>query len=112
MGPFSYPMRIPLRLIPPITLLGLGLLLLSAALPPSDDERVPFPTEMPCGIPEMPGWGSDENRRRYSLGQRLFFDTRLSIDRTISCASCHPVDRGFASPEPLPRRRHRLPGVA
>jgi len=26
-----------------------------------------------------------------SLGKKLFFDKRLSIDDTISCASCHDV---------------------
>src|SRR6266699_1409179 len=24
-----------------------------------------------------------------TLGRRLFFDTQLSVDRTLSCASCH-----------------------
>jgi cytochrome c peroxidase len=30
-----------------------------------------------------------------ALGQRLFFDPRLSKDRTLSCATCHPAERGF-----------------
>ena len=30
-----------------------------------------------------------------SLGERLFFDKRLSADRSISCASCHQPDRAF-----------------
>ena len=29
-----------------------------------------------------------------SLGQRLFHDTRLSGDGTVSCASCHNLDSG------------------
>ena len=30
------------------------------------------------------------------LGKRLFFDPRLSGDTTLSCASCHMPDKGFA----------------
>lgn len=29
------------------------------------------------------------------LGEKLFFDKRLSIDQTISCSSCHQPDRAF-----------------
>lgn len=31
---------------------------------------------------------------RVALGDRLFHDPRLSGDGTVSCASCHPLDRG------------------
>jgi cytochrome c peroxidase len=30
------------------------------------------------------------------LGQRLFFDPRLSVNNTLSCASCHRLDKGGA----------------
>ena len=33
---------------------------------------------------------------RAALGKRLFHEPRLSGDATISCASCHPIDRGGA----------------
>jgi len=32
--------------------------------------------------------------RKVVLGQRLFHDTRLSRDDSVSCASCHRLDRG------------------
>jgi cytochrome c peroxidase len=32
------------------------------------------------------------------LGQQLYFDTRLSADNTISCASCHDPRTGWANP--------------
>ncbi len=35
------------------------------------------------------------------LGHRLFFDQRLSGDGTISCATCHDPEHGFADPRPL-----------
>lgn len=38
---------------------------------------------------------------RAELGKRLFFDTRLSGDDSISCSSCHIPANGFSFPEPL-----------
>ncbi|RLQ19351.1 cytochrome-c peroxidase [Vibrio sp. SBT000027] len=35
------------------------------------------------------------------LGKRLFFDTRLSGDDSISCSRCHIPANGFSYPEPL-----------
>ena len=32
---------------------------------------------------------------RVALGHKLYFDTRLSADGTVSCATCHDVTRGF-----------------
>ena len=32
---------------------------------------------------------------RVKLGHKLYFDTRLSADGTVSCATCHDVTRGF-----------------
>ena len=42
---------------------------------------------------------------RVALGKRLFHDPLLSQDRSISCASCHPIDRGGAD------QRQLSPGV-
>lgn len=42
----------------------------------------------PDGIPVTP--------ERIALGQKLFFDERLSFDATVSCATCHRPDHGFA----------------
>lgn len=33
--------------------------------------------------------------QRVALGKKLYFDTRLSRDGTLSCATCHDVSRGF-----------------
>jgi cytochrome c peroxidase len=32
---------------------------------------------------------------RVELGRKLFFDTRLSRDNSVACATCHDVTRGF-----------------
>ena len=33
--------------------------------------------------------------QRVELGRKLYFDTRLSPDNSVSCATCHDVTRGF-----------------
>lgn len=34
------------------------------------------------------------SREKIALGKELFFDTRLSRDKTLSCASCHKLEEG------------------
>lgn len=36
---------------------------------------------------------------KVSLGKRLFFDKNLSMDRSISCATCHNPTQGFSNGE-------------
>ena len=36
-----------------------------------------------------------------ALGRRLFYDPILSADRSVSCASCHSPQFGFADPRPV-----------
>ena len=35
-------------------------------------------------------------RAKIELGRQLYFDRRLSSDRTVSCADCHHPDEGYA----------------
>lgn len=35
---------------------------------------------------------------KIKLGKRLYFDPALSVDGTVSCASCHVPEKGFADP--------------
>jgi cytochrome c peroxidase len=41
------------------------------------------------------------NNKKVDLGQRLFFDPNLSKDGTVSCATCHKPDHGFADDKPV-----------
>lgn len=52
--------------------------------------------ELPLGLPPIP-WPADNpySKKKADLGQLLYFDTRLSSDGTISCASCHAVPKAF-----------------
>ena len=49
----------------------------------------------------MPGAESD-TPERIALGRKLFFDVRLSINDTQSCATCHPIEKGRAGTDNLP----------
>src|SRR5262249_26438599 len=53
------------------------------------------PSERNDGI----GWGLDD--RLALLGQKLFFDSRLSGTGTTACASCHNPSYAFAEPRPV-----------
>lgn len=48
-------------------------------------------------LPQPPTLKADE----VDLGKRLFFDTRLSGDATLSCASCHVPEKAFADGQAL-----------
>ena len=39
--------------------------------------------------------------RKVALGQQLYFDKRLSADKTVSCASCHDPNKGWSDGAPV-----------
>ena len=64
--------------------------------------HVPLKPRLPLGLAagESQIVGLNENpmtRAKIELGRQLFIDPRLSADGTISCASCHDPDTGYAS---------------
>jgi cytochrome c peroxidase len=52
------------------------------------------------GLPKSPA-DNPTTVEKAKLGRRLFFDSVLSNDGTVSCASCHQPEHGFASPDPV-----------
>ena len=68
------------------------MLLLAAlfAIPLGLDLYMPVPEDNPL------------TTERAERGRDLFFDTRLSRDRTIACASCHDPERAFSDGRPVP----------
>ncbi len=54
----------------------------------------------PPGLPPVPHPPDNPpTRAKIELGRKLFFDRRLSINRTMSCAMCHIPEQGFANRE-------------
>src|SRR5262245_40760747 len=39
--------------------------------------------------------GNPGNAAQVALGRKLYFESRLSKDRSVACATCHDVSRGF-----------------
>ena len=54
-------------------------------------------------LPPSPANPHADDPRAVALGHRLFFDPRLSVDGTVSCARCHRPERNFT--DGLPRAR-------
>ena len=81
---------------------GLGLLTVSAAraeIPkagplaqPKAADQAGLPKDLTRAVtPPDNGTSAD----KVALGEKLFFDGRLSADGTVACATCHDPDKGF-----------------
>lgn len=54
----------------------------------------------PLGLPPLPvPEGNPLTREKIQLGRKLFFDRRLSLNGTQSCAMCHIPEQGFTNNE-------------
>jgi len=67
----------------------------------ADNPVVPLP-QAPLGaeidlasLPEPP------TPERVRLGRWLFYDTRLSVDDTVACSTCHRPEHAFSEPTPV-----------
>ncbi len=80
--------------------------LLASACGSSAEAPAPAPRPDPAAIPEpapasaLGGLAAlppaQFDRREALLGRSLFHDTSLSVDGTVSCATCHQLDHGGA----------------
>jgi cytochrome c peroxidase len=63
-------------------------------------EPTPYTVEIPPHFPQM-SIPSDNPMtvEGIELGRKLFYDTRLSLDNSISCASCHTQETAFTDPK-------------
>ncbi len=58
--------------------------------------EIDLPMGLRAGIGEIKGIEDNPmTRAKIELGRQLYFDTRLSTDSTVSCATCHDPDEGF-----------------
>lgn len=83
------------------------------------EEKKPYAWQLPQGFPE-PFVPEDNpmSEEKVKLGRFLFYDTRLSINDTMACASCHEQKRAFSDGKATPTGAtgHRVvrnsPGLA
>lgn len=58
--------------------------------------------ELPPGIlPPVEPANNPATAAKVELGKKLYFDKRLSADNTVSCATCHDPEKGFADGKPV-----------
>jgi len=81
---------------------SLALTLLAAEGPPSpplDTLAAELPVDaVPLGLDPRPvSRDNPLTEAAVKLGRKLFFDTILSADNTVACATCHRPERGFTS---------------
>lgn len=62
----------------------------------------PVQIQAPLGLPPVPiPRDNPPTAETISLGRRLYYDPILSVDKTVSCATCHSPEYGFADPKPV-----------
>jgi cytochrome c peroxidase len=56
----------------------------------------------PLGLPPVPiPADNPPTAETIALGRRLYYDTSLSVDHTVSCATCHDPADGFTDDKPV-----------
>jgi cytochrome c peroxidase len=56
----------------------------------------------PLGLPPVPiPADNPPTAETIALGRKLYYEKRFSVDSTISCASCHDPEKGFADGKPF-----------
>lgn len=63
---------------------------------------LPYPIDLPSHFPNFPDQSKNPiTQEKVTLGRKLFFDPILSVDSSISCASCHKQSKAFADEQVL-----------
>lgn len=62
----------------------------------------PIAIHAPLGLPPVPiPADNPPTAETVALGRRLYYDTGLSVDNTVSCATCHNPQLGFCDGQPV-----------
>jgi cytochrome c peroxidase len=80
-------------------LIGLGWILAGLCLPGTAQAQERYLANGPLPALAAPA-DNPQTDAKIRLGAQLYFDTRLSADNTISCATCHDPKTGWANPHP------------
>lgn len=85
-----------------LTIVAGGLLLHSQDQKPLLPIGKPVQIKAPLGLPPVPiPPDNPPTAETIALGRRLYYDPILSSDNTVSCATCHSPQFGFADPKPV-----------
>ncbi len=75
-----------------LILLMLLLVIASTALADGDDALIKRASQVLGPLPaSMPSEENPITPEKVKLGQMLFYEPRISVDGTVSCAKCHPI---------------------
>ena len=90
-GIVHFHMRFSFRLIA-----ALAILLFAVAFQGARQTPPPYKWKLPAGfpLPRVPA-ENPMSEAKVELGRYLFYDKRLSLNQTQSCASCHQQSRAF-----------------
>lgn len=78
---------------------GLTALLMGGLLTAQEGDPAQ-PAKPPLGLPEIKYPASNPpTPEKIALGKQLYFDNRLSVDNTVSCATCHDPAKGWSNGE-------------
>jgi cytochrome c peroxidase len=85
-----------------LTALVMGALPVVAPRPALAVDPMDYIGKPPLGLPAVPSPKDNPiTRDKAELGRALYFDPRLSIDGSISCASCHNPGLGWSNGMPV-----------
>src|SRR5579862_9209373 len=88
--------RQPLCVVIPICLLALAGCAKKTSVTAEKPIGAAVKIDAPLGLPDVPVPAANpETAEAIALGRRLFYETKLSADSSLSCASCHNPRLGF-----------------
>ncbi|WP_349431847.1 cytochrome c peroxidase [Methylomarinum sp. Ch1-1] len=65
-----------------------------------ETDLIAYAENPPLGLPDVPVPADNPlTTEKIALGRKLFYDRRLSLNDTFSCAMCHIPEQGFSSNE-------------
>jgi cytochrome c peroxidase len=71
----------------------------TAARIPADPQGPAVTIAVPLGLPPLPiPADNPPTEKTIALGRKLYYETKLSADNKLACASCHGPATGFADP--------------
>lgn len=85
----------PLRIVAALTLLGVSTALLARSDSPTTRPSTDFALPEALQLLEQTK-DNAATPAKIALGRALFFETRLSRDGKVACATCHNPDKGFS----------------